>query len=431
MIARYSRKEMAAVWSDENRYRVWVDVEVSALEVMAEHGLVPKELSVGLRDNIKIDVIRITEIEAEVKHDVIAFLTAIAEQVGDKARGLHRGMTSSDLIDTANAILMRESFSLLTIALKDVLAVLRELITKYRHTPIIGRSHGIHAEPTTFGVKLAGFYAECRRRLQDLENAREVISFGKVAGAVGTYSLLSPEIEGDILARFHLRPEVVPTQIVQRDRYAHVFSVLALLGASIERIAVEIRHLQRSEVREVEEGFSKGQKGSSAMPHKKNPILSENLCGLSRLLRSYAQAALENVPLWHERDISHSSVERVICPDGFIVTDFMLGRLKGLLENLVVHEARMLENVQAQGFLSFSGAVLVALADGGLSREVAYEIVQKHALTTWESGGSFQNRISNDAVVKETLTPAKINEIFNLERHLRYCDFIIERSLQA
>lgn len=420
---------MKAVWSEQHRYDVWLEVELLALQAMETEGLVPAGVSAKVRAGAKVDAERIQEIEREVKHDVIAFLTNISESAGAQARFVHRGMTSNDLLDTSFAVLLREASSILMDDIDALLSVMHRKALEYAHTITIGRSHGIHAEPTSFGVKIAGWFAELQRRRADLIAAIEAISVGKIAGAVGTYASLPPQVEERVLQALDLRRETVPTQIVSRDRHAEFFVSLALLASSIERWCVEIRHLQRTEVSEVEEPFSKGQKGSSAMPHKKNPILCENLTGLARLVRGYAQSALENVALWHERDISHSSVERVIAPDACILIDFMLARFLSVIDGLVVHEKKMQENVELSGGLIFSGTVLVRLADSGMSREDAYSLVQSHALAaTGDPSQSFEARVRSDDRVSSRLSENELNEVFGLERHLAHVDEILERT---
>ena len=431
MIARYSRPEMSSIWSDESRFQIWLEVETLALEQMVAEGLAPAEALAAVRERGRFDTPRVLEIEAEVKHDVIAFLTNVAEHAGPLARYVHRGMTSNDLLDTTFAVQLVRSGNLIMAGLAAVLAAVKQRAIETRHTPCIGRSHGIHAEPTTFGLKLAGWYAELRRQERRLAAAIEEVAVGKIAGAVGTYASVSPQVEAHVLNALGLRPETVPTQVVQRDRHAGFFSALALLGCSIERFCVEIRHLQRTEVREAEERFTPGQKGSSAMPHKRNPILSENLTGIARLLRGYAVSAMENVPLWHERDISHSSVERVIGPDACILTDFMLHRFRGLVEGLVVHSDRMVENLESTRGVVFSGTLLVELVDAGMVREDAYRLVQKHALAAWEGGASLRERVMGDAEITGVLPGARLEQVFDLKRHLRHVDMIFDRAMNS
>lgn len=429
MIERYTNPEMAAVFSDETRYSIWLDIERYALEGMVAAGQAPAEALQAYNEKASFDVTRVLQIEQEVKHDVIAFLTNVAEYVGPLSRYVHRGMTSSDVVDTCLAVQMRRAGKMLLADIEALLAALKARAEEFKHTPCIGRSHGIHAEPTTFGIKLAGWYAEMKRHVARLTAAVEDISVGKLSGAVGTYAGINPSVEELVMKKLELRPETVATQVVQRDRHAHFMATLAGVAGSIERFSVEIRHLQRTEVREAMEGFTAGQKGSSAMPHKRNPILTENLCGLARLVRSYAQACFENVALWHERDISHSSVERVAVPDACIALDFMLRRFTGVVKNLVVSPERMMENLELTRGTVFSGHLLLALVDKGVSREDAYRLVQQHALAAWDGGASLQERVSGDSVVTKALSEAEIAEVFSLKRHLREVDRIINRAL--
>lgn len=429
MIPRYSRPEMTQIWSDDSRFKIWLEVETLALEEMAALGLAPAESPSEVRAKGSFNTERVLEIENEVKHDVIAFLTNVAESVGPAARYLHRGMTSSDLLDTAFAVQLKRSGELLLAGLDRASSVVRKRAVEHRRTPCIGRSHGIHAEPITFGLKLASWYAELRRQRIRLERAVRSVSAGKIAGAVGTYHSVPPSVEKHVLAKLGLEAEAVPTQIVARDRHAEFFLALAQVATTIERCAVEIRHLQRSEVREVEEKFTKGQKGSSAMPHKRNPILSENLCGLARLVRGYAQSALENVPLWHERDISHSSVERVIAPDACVTLDFMLHRFTGLVEGMVIYPDRMLANLESTRGLVFSGTLLVRLVDFGVTREDAYAMVQRHALPAWEGGATFEERVRSDDDITGRIPARELAAVFDLKRHFEHVDLIFERAL--
>lgn len=431
MIERYTNPEMAAIWSDEARYRIWLDIERFALEGMVKIGVAPKEALDAYNEKANFTVDRVLEIEKEVKHDVIAFLTNVAEYVGPLSRFVHRGMTSSDVVDTCLAVQMRRAGLLLRSDIEALLTTLKTRALEFKHTPCIGRSHGIHAEPTTFGIKLAGWYAEMKRQLTRLNHAIDEVSVGKLSGAVGTYAGIDPSVEELVMVRLELKPETVATQVVARDRHAYFMSVLAGIGASIERFSVEIRHLQRTEVREAMEGFTKGQKGSSAMPHKRNPILTENLCGLARLIRSYAQACAENVALWHERDISHSSVERVAMPDATIALDFMLRRFNGVVANLVVDSERMLENLEMTRGTVFSGHLLLALVDKGVTREEAYRLVQQHALAAWDGGASLQERVESDPTVTAALSSDEIRGVFSLSRHLKEVDRIVDRALGA
>lgn len=421
---------MTAIWSDESRLQIWLEVETLALEKMADEGLAPKEAAVAVRARAKVDPKRAFEIEEEVKHDVIAFLTAVSETVGPEARFLHRGMTSNDLLDTSFAVQLKRAGVLILAELDRALTAVRERAEEFRYTPTVGRSHGIHAEPTTFGIKLISWYAELRRARRRIVAALEEVSVGKIAGAVGTYASVPPAVEAHVLQKLGLRAEAVPSQIVHRDRHAAFFNALAVLGSSIERAAVEVRHLQRTEVREAEERFTKGQKGSSAMPHKRNPILSENITGLARLLRGYAVTALENVPLWHERDISHSSAERVIAPDATIIAHFMLHRFSSLVEGLVVYPERMQANLDLTRGLVFSGSLLIALADSGMKREDAYRVVQTHALAAWEGGASLRDRIETDAEIAQVFSKEKIADIFDIRRHFAHVDMIFQRAIE-
>jgi len=427
VIPRYTRPEMARIWEDENRYAKWLEVELAVCDAMAEKGLIPKSSAEVIRKRAAFSVDRILAIEQETKHDVIAFLTNVAEHVGPDSRFIHMGLTSSDILDTSFALLLKEAMEMVIRGVKSLMGVIRSRAMEHKSTVMIGRSHGIHAEPITFGFKLAVWYAEMKRNLRRLEEACEVISYGKISGAVGTFANISPEIEEKACGKLGLRPAEISTQIIQRDRHAQYFTSLAVLGGSLEKIAVEIRHLQRTEVLEAEEPFGKGQKGSSAMPHKKNPIGSENISGLARLLRSNALAAMENMALWHERDISHSSVERVIGPDSTILADFMVHRLRGILEGLVVHPERMKENLELTKGLIFSQQVLLRLAEKGLERQDAYVLVQRNALKVWESGRPFKELLLADEDLRKILTEKEIEEIFDLRYHLKYVDHIFDR----
>lgn len=431
MIERYTHPDMAAVWSDQTRYSIWLDIEKFALEGLVQSGDAPTEALEAYNARASFSVERINELELQVKHDVIAFLTNVAEHVGPLSRYVHKGMTSSDVVDTCLAVQMRRAGFLLLEQLDTLLDTIKKRCLEFKGAACIGRSHGIHAEPTTFGIKLAGWYSELRRQRSRLEGAIETISVGKLSGAVGMYGGVSPAVEQLVMTKLNLVPETVATQVVARDRHAEFMSCLAQIGASIERFSVEIRHLQRTEVREVMEGFSPGQKGSSAMPHKRNPILTENLCGLARLLRSYAQAAFENVALWHERDISHSSVERVAVPDACIILDFMLRRFSGVVANLVVSVDRMLQNLEMTRGTIFSGHLLLALVDKGLTREDAYALVQQHALLAFDGGATLRERALSDERVMSVLSPQEITELFDLNRYLKEVDRIISRALAS
>jgi adenylosuccinate lyase len=428
MIPRYTPKDFDALWSSERRYATWLEVELAACEAMEEAGLVPKGTAARIRAReLKLDPARIEEIERTVKHDVIAFLTHVEEQAGADARWLHRGMTSSDVLDTSLAILLRDATDALVARADALFRALAKRAREHAKTPMIGRSHGIFAEPVTFGVALAGHAAEIRRGKERLVRAREAIAVGKIAGAVGTYAHLSPAIEARALSALGLRAETVSTQVVARDRHAELFTAMAVVAAGVERLATNIRHWQRSEVGEAEEAFTAGQKGSSAMPHKRNPILSENLCGLARVVRAAAIPALEDVALWHERDISHSSAERMIAPDATTSLAFMLDRAKGLVEGLVAYPERMKENLDRAGELYFSEAVLLALVETGMARQEAYVLVQRNAMRAWKGDGRFRDNLAADADVK--LTKEKLEELFDLDHALRFAPVIVERAL--
>jgi adenylosuccinate lyase len=427
MIDRYTRPEMGRIWEAENRYSKWLQVELVACEAMAELGLIPKEAYANIKEKAAFSVDRILEIEEKTKHDVIAFLTNVAEYVGPDSRYIHLGLTSSDILDTSFALLLREAMDIILQDVRRFMDVLKTKALKHKLTVMIGRSHGIHAEPITFGIKLAVFYAEMKRNLKRLEEAREVISCGKLSGAVGTFANVSPEVEVRACRKLGLKPAEVSTQIIQRDRHAQYFSTLAILAGTLEKIAVEIRHLQRTEVLEAEEPFSKGQKGSSAMPHKKNPIGAENVTGLARLVRSNCLAALENMALWHERDISHSSVERVIGPDSTILINYMLNRLSGIISGLVVHPDRMMKNLELMKGLIFSQQVLTRLAEKGLERQLAYEMVQKNALKVWDEGADFKDLLSRDEEIRRYLSQEEIETLFNVSYHLKHVDAIFDR----
>lgn len=433
MISRYTRSELAALWSDGHRFDTWLRVELAACEAMETVGAVPPGTAAAVRAKAEgqLSPARILEHEERTRHDVIAFLTHVEELAGEPARWLHLGMTSSDVLDASLAIQLREATGEILAGVDLLRAACRRRALEHRATPMIGRSHGIHAEPITAGLVFAGFYAELGRARAVLVAARDEISVGKIAGAVGTYANLDPAVEARALAVLGLVPETVPTQIVARDRHAGYFQALARLGTAVERIAVTVRHWQRTEVGEATEAFGKGQKGSSAMPHKKNPILSENLCGLARLLRSYQQAALEDVALWHERDISHSSVERVIGPDATGLADFLVRRAAGLVDGLVVNAARMRKNLDLTGGLFFSEAVLLALVRTGLARQAAYEMVQRHALASAGGGGDFRALLTADPEIAARLSGADLARAFDLEHHLRHAGAIVDRALSA
>jgi adenylosuccinate lyase len=431
MIARYTHPEMGRLWSDERRFGTWLEVETAAADAMAEAGVIPAEAAREIRERGAVDVKRIDEIEAVTRHDVIAFTTAVAERVGPAARWLHFGLTSSDVIDTALAIQMREACDLILRDLDALSAAVRRRADEHRHTVMIGRTHGVHAEPTTFGLKLALWWAEIARDAARVRRARATVSVGKLSGAVGTFAHLDPSIEAAVCRRLGLEAAPVSSQIIQRDRHAELLSALAITGASLEKFALEIRGLQKTEIGEVEEPFETGQKGSSAMPHKRNPIGCEQVCGLARLLRGHATAALENVALWHERDISHSSVERVILPDSFLVLDHMLRRFTRIADGMVVHPDRMIENLQRSRGVVFSGTVLLDLASKGVSREQAYQWVQRNAMRSFDEARDFKTLLLADADVAAVMPPAEIEAAFDLSRQLRHVDEIFERVFDA
>lgn len=427
MIERYSRPEMTRIWESENRYAKWLEIEIYACEAHAEMGTIPGDAVERIKSKARFDVPRIEEIEKVVKHDVIAFLTSVADHIGDDSRFVHLGLTSSDILDTSFAMLLKEASDLIIADIKQLMEAIRKRAFEHKDTPMMGRSHGIHAEPVTFGIKMALWYDEMRRNLRRMEAARETVSYGKISGAVGTFANIDPKVEEFVCRKAGLKPAPCSTQIIQRDHHAEFFSTLAIIASSIDKFAVEIRHLQRTEVLEVEEFFSPGQKGSSAMPHKRNPVLSENLSGLARLVRGYAVSALENVALWHERDISHSSVERVIGPDATILIDFMLTRLSTLIENLVVYPENMLKNLNLMRGLVFSQRVLLELAARGASRELAYSLVQRNAMKVWEEGKDFQTELLADEDVRRYLGEADIRELFDFNYHLKHVDTIFAR----
>jgi len=418
---------MAAIWSPENRYAKWLDVEVAACEAMVKLGKVPAEALENIKARAVINTARIDEIEAITRHDVIAFVSSLTEVIGEDGRFIHMGLTSSDVLDTALAVQLKEASDLLLEDLDQLLTVLKRRALEHKNTLMIGRSHGIHAEPITFGLKLSLWYSEMRRNRARLESARKAVSCGKISGAVGTFSFVDPFVEEYVCEKLGLSPAPVSSQIVQRDRHAEFFSTLAIIASSIDKFAQEIRLLQRTEVREAEEYFSPGQKGSSAMPHKRNPVLSENLSGLSRLVRSYALAALEDVALWHERDISHSSVERVIAPDAAIVLDFMLGRFTGLMDKLVVYPDRMLANLHITHGVIFSQMVLLSLVEKGAVREDAYAVVQKNAMKSWQEGIEFRSLLERDEEVRKLLSTAELDAIFDVNHFLKHLDYIFRR----
>ena len=427
MIPRYSREKMTAIWSQENKYQKWLDVEVAACEAMVKLGKVPAEAVETIKAKAVINVARIDEIEKITKHDVIAFVSSLTEKIGEDGRFIHMGLTSSDVLDTALALQLKEAAEILLDDLDQLLSVLKKRAFDHKNTLMIGRSHGIHAEPITFGLKMALWYQEIQRNRERLVRAQETVSYGKISGAVGTFSFIDPFVEEYVCEKLGLRPAPVSSQIVQRDRHAEFFSTLAIIASSLDKFAQEIRLLQRTEVREAEEYFSPGQKGSSAMPHKRNPVLSENISGLARLVRSYAVAALEDIALWHERDISHSSVERVIGPDATISLDFMLGRFTGLMDKLVVYPERMLANLNMTHGVIFSQMVLLSLIEKGTTREDAYAIVQKNAMKSWHEGIEFKDLLAQDEIVQKYLNEKDMAGIFNVNNFLKNLDFIFNR----
>ena len=427
MIPRYSRPEMARLWSDDSRFGAWLKVEIATTEVLAENGVVPREALAAIREKARFEVARIDAIEKEVQHDVIAFVSNVAENVGPEGRWLHYGLTSSDVVDTALAMLMRDALDLIGKDVDALLAAVKARALEHKHTAMIGRTHGVHAEPMTFGLKLALWHAELERHRRRLAQARATIAVGKLSGAVGTFSHLGPDVEEAVCERLGLRPAAIASQVLQRDRHAEVMTTLALVAASLEKFATEVRALQKTEVREVEEPFKAGQKGSSAMPHKRNPVGCEQVTGLARLVRTNALAALENVALWHERDISHSSVERVIVPDSFLALDHMLQRFTSIVAGLKVHADRMRRNLDLGRGLVFSGQLLLELTAKGLRREDAYRIVQGHAMAAWETEGDFKKRVEADPEVLALLKPEEIAAVFRLERYLSHVDELFRR----
>ena len=427
MIPRYSRPEMTAIWEPDNKFRIWFEIEAHACDAQAELGIIPKEAAKAVWDRGAFEVDRIDEIERETKHDVIAFLTNLAEHVGDAARFVHQGMTSSDVLDTCLAVQLTQATDILLVDLDRLLTALEKRAFEFKMTPIMGRSHAIHAEPTTFGVKLATFYAEFARNKERLVQARAEIATCAISGAVGTFANIDPGVEEYVAKAMRLQPEPVSTQVIPRDRHAVYFSVLGVIASSVERLATEIRHMQRTEVREAEEFFSEGQKGSSSMPHKRNPVLTENLTGLARIVRSAVVPALENVALWHERDISHSSVERMIGPDATVTLDFALNRLAGVVENLLVYPEDMQKNIDQLGGLIFSQRVLLALTQAGVSREDSYLFVQRNAMKVWEQGADFLTELKGDSDVTAKINAGELEELFDIGYHTKNVNVIFKR----
>ena len=430
MIPRYSRQELVQIWEPMNKFKIWLDIEIYAAQAMEKYKIIPKGVAAKVRKKSKINIKRIDDIEKKTKHDVIAFLTSIVEKVGPEAKYLHQGMTSSDVLDTCFNLQLKQAGKILIQDIDKILKTLKAKSNKYKNTITIGRSHGIHAEPVTFGLKLATYYAEFKRNKKRLEQAIEEISTCAISGAVGTFAHIGPNIEKFVAKKLGLKPEPISTQIIPRDRHAHFFNTLALIASSAERLATEVRHLQRTEVLEAEEYFSSGQKGSSAMPHKRNPVLSENITGLARLVRSYSIPGMENIVLWHERDISHSSVERNIGPDATVTLDFLLIRLNNVVANLVVHPKTMESNLNKFKGLIFSQGVMLKLTQKGVKREDAYKIVQKNAMKTWDKNEDFYNNLKKDKLIQKNLTAKELKQLFDVNYHKRYINHILGRVLK-
>jgi len=431
MISRYTLPEMGALWSEQNKFQKWLDVEIAVCEIHAETGIIPRDALDEIKARAKFSVDRINEIEKTTDHDVIAFTTNLAESIGAASRFVHYGLTSSDVVDTANALLLRDSCDILLKKIDALLEVLKRRAFEFKNTPQIGRTHGIHAEPTSFGLTFALWHDEMHRNRERLLRAREAIAVGKLSGAVGSFAHLTPDVEEKVCARLGLKAAPVSTQVVQRDSYAEYLCTLAVIASSIDKFALQIRHWQRTEVREAQEKFRKGQKGSSAMPHKRNPILSERLCGMARVVRANSIVGLENVALWHERDISHSSAERIVLPDSSIATDYMLEKAASLIGGLIVHADRMLENLNATRGLVFSGELLLALTHAGVARETAYEWVQRNSMKSWDEGSDFRELVSADKEIAAHLSSKQIDEVFALDRYLRNVDQVFERVFGA
>ena len=427
MISRYTLPEMGALWSEETKFQKWLEVEIAVCEVHAEMGTIPREALEQIKARAKFSVVRINEIEKTTDHDVIAFTTNLAESIGDAARFVHYGLTSSDVVDTANALLLRAACDILTKKVDAFIAVLKRRAFEFKDTPQVGRTHGIHAEPTSFGLTFALWYDEMRRNRERLAKARAVVAVGKISGAVGAFAHLDPQVEEKVCARLGLKAALVSTQIVQRDSYAEYLCTLAVVASSLEKFALQVRHWQRTEVCEAQEKFKRGQKGSSAMPHKRNPILAERICGMARVVRANSIVGLENVALWHERDISHSSAERVVLPDSSIAVDYMLAKMASLIDGLVVYSKRMLENLKLTRGLIFSGQLLLALTQSGVAREEAYEWVQRHAMKTWDEGGDFHSLVSADKEIRAHLSEEEIARVFSLDTYLRNVDAVFAR----
>lgn len=427
MIERYTREEMKEIWTEENKYKAWLEVEILAAEAWAELGEIPKEDVKKIRENAKINIQRIHEIEEDTKHDVVAFTRAVAETLGPESKWVHYGLTSTDVVDTALSYLLKQANNILLKNIEDFLQILKAKAIEYKYTVMMGRTHGVHAEPTTFGLKMALWYAEMSRHLERFKRAMDEVAYGKISGAVGTYANIPPSIEQYVCEKLGLHPAPISTQTLQRDRHAQYMASLALIGTSLEKFATEIRGLQKSETREVEEFFSKGQKGSSAMPHKRNPIGSENISGLARVLRGYMVSAYEDVSLWHERDISHSSVERIILPDATTLLNYMLNRFANIVKHLTVFPENMKRNMERTYGLIYSQRVLLTLIEKGMTREQAYDLVQKRAMQAWEEQTSFKELLKQDDTITTTLTEQELEECFNYEYHLKQVDFIFQR----
>ncbi len=427
MISRYTLPEMGALWSEQTKFQKWLDVEIAVCEVHAEMGAIPRDALEQIKSRAMFSVERINEIEKMTDHDVIAFTTNLAESIGDAARFVHYGLTSSDVVDTANALLLRDACDILLKKINELMEVLERRAKEFKHTPQVGRTHGIHAEPTSFGLTFVLWYDEMRRNRERLARARETVAVGKISGAVGAFAHLDPQVEDKVCARLGLKAAPISTQIIQRDNYAEYLCTLAVIASSLDKFALQIRHWQRTEVGEAQERFKKGQKGSSAMPHKRNPILSERICGMARVVRANSVVGLENVALWHERDISHSSAERLVLPDSSIATDYILQKMASLVDGLVVYPERMLENLSATGGLIFSGQLLLALTQAGVSREEAYEWVQRNAMKVWDGGGDFQSLVSADKEIRAHLSADQIARVFSLDTYLRNVDKIFAR----
>lgn len=431
MIDRYTREEMGNIWESKNRLAKWLKIELLVCEALAKMGIIPEDAFQEIIGKAEFDMDRMQEIEKKVKHDVVAFVETLSERIGENSRYIHLGLTSSDILDTSLALFLAEASDILLKDIDELMDTIKEKAYKYKYVPMIGRTHGVHAEPITFGLKMALWYDEMKRNRERMIRARDMISYGKISGAVGTFAHIPPFVEQYVCERLGLKPAPISSQIIQRDCHAHYFTTLAIIGSSVEKFATEIRHLHRTEVREVEEFFSEGQKGSSAMPHKRNPILSENLSGLARLLRSYAMASLENINLWHERDISHSSVERIIAPDSTIILDFMLNRTKEIIENMVVSPENMEKNLHLNKGLVFSQGIMLQLILKGLSREEAYSIVQRNAMEVWEKGTDFLEEITKDKAVMKFINKDELKEAFDLKPHLAHVDLIFERVFEG